>query len=340
MSRITWDALGERLYEVGLDHGVLYLPYLGDYINGIPWNGLTAVTAEQGGRSASGLYQGSVKTGNVYSPEEFSGSIKAYTYPEEFEQFFGEEEFIPGVIIPHQERERFGFSYRTLKGNDVDGTNLGYKIHIVYNVEITDAGRSYASASESLDLEPMEWKYECFPVEIDGQKPTAEFVFDSTRYNTNFMRQLEALLYGTETTMPRLPTVDEIRSYFYEGLFPTDDIYPGTLSYRKGMWLGGRTITKNGTYIPQDDDFDAYSSVKAQIRPDFLIVEDLPPIGEDEVFYYIFDDDSEEEDQYIEYMFVDGEWQVTGSKQIPISSYAQFYNYELTQADIEEILNS
>ena len=335
MSRITWDAIGERLYEVGLDHGVLYLPYMDDYINGVPWNGLTSVSSEQSGRSASGLYEGGVRTGNVYTPEELGGTIKAYTYPEEFEQFFGEEEIMPGILIPHQDRALFGFSYRTLKGNDVDGSNLGYKIHLVYNAEITEASRTYSTINETLDVEPMEWKYACYPVPFDYERSVSEIVFDSTRHDPVIMQRLEEILYGTDETMARLPTFDEIQSYFFQGLYPSDITYPRTVRYKRGLWMMGRTVTANGRYSAEADDVDGYSSVLVRVRPDFTIVDALPPVGESDVFYYMY-----EEGVFNEYMYIDDEWVLTGEKDLPVSAYSHYVTYELTDAEIHEIVNS
>lgn len=335
MSRITWDALGERLFEVGLDHGVLYFPYMDGYAGGVPWNGLTSVTEGQNGRSASGLYSGDIKTENVYSSDEFGGSIKAYTYPIEFERFFGEEEVIPGVIFTHQDREQFGFSYRTLKGDGVDGTNLGYKIHLLYNVEIVDVSRSYSSLTESMDLEPMEWKYECFPMIYPGYKPIAEVIFDSTKYSPELMTKLSNIIYGTSKTEPRLPTLEEIFSLFAEELYPSNDLYPSGLEYHGGQWMMPKPITQNGTYSPAEDDVDGYSLVTVRVRPDFTIVDDLPPVGEDEAFYYVY-----EEGVYNEYMFIDGEWVLTGQKDLPVSAYTHHMMYELTIAEIEQIINS
>lgn len=339
MGRITWDALGERLFEVGLDHGVLYFPFQDGYAGGIPWNGLTSVTEGQNGRSATALYEGDIKSKNVYTADEFGGSIKAYTYPQQFERFFGEDEVIPGVVLTHQDREQFGFSYRTLKGNDTNGTNFGYKIHLVYNAEIVEFSRSYSSVNESMDIEPLEWKYECFPMEYQDYGQIAEIVFDSTTCGPDMMSRLERIIYGHDDETPRLPTLEEIFSLFPQQLYPSDNIFPNGLEYRGNQWMLPLTITKNGTYVPETVDANGFYRVIARIRPDFVITDELPPVGEDEAFYYVYNE-SEGEGVFDEYMFLGGEWQKTGQKELPISTYSNYVRYELTVADIEEIINS
>lgn len=233
MSRITWDALGERLYEVGLDHGVLYLPdSTDDFTNGIPWNGLTKVTDPVLQRNSNGLYSGNYKVRNAYDPGEYTGTIEAFTYPDEFEQCIGSEEYYPGVFFTRQGITRFGLSYRSLVGNDSEGLDRGYKIHLLYNLEIVKHDRTYTSINDSIDPSPLTWDYESFPhfPEDSDRDPVYHIVMDSTKLPKMYMQHLEEVLYGTASTVPRLPTPDEISEeyYYYYNIWRG---YPGLALY-------------------------------------------------------------------------------------------------------------
>ena len=156
MGRLTWDALGERKYEIGVDHGVFYRYEGGIYTGGIAWNGLTGIDDDNGGRDASPLYSGGVKVGSEYTSEEYSGIIKCYIFPDEFEEYLGEREIAPGIYARQQDRDQFGFCYRSRKGNDTEGTEHGYKLHLIYNMKVTDFSRSYATVNDSMDIQETE----------------------------------------------------------------------------------------------------------------------------------------------------------------------------------------
>lgn len=364
MSKIVWDAIGERSYEIGLDHGVIYFPYIdGVYIGGVPWNGLTNVSESENGHSASTLFHGTTYAGAEYSPDEFGGTIKAYTYPDELESFFGEEEAMPGVIITHQERKRFGLSYRTQKGNDTEGVGCGYKLHILYNVSITEFSRSYSTISSSNDIGEMEWHFDSIPVEVDGYEPIAEIVLDSTRLSPEIMASLEAILYGSEDTIPRLPSIEEIFLFFEEGGETPEPLYPEGAEYLHGCWLKPITITRNGTYVAKTDGVDGYLSVVVDVEGgsgemrEYVVVDSLPDEPDEGKIYLLVMEDTEYLDQYDEYIVVDGEYERVGPVRKPLTDaeldamiggnpdpsdvdwYVSSLN-EISDAGIDAILNS
>ena len=239
MSRIVWDALGERIYEVGLDHGVLYLPGTDDedddddYRIGIPWNGLTKVTDPELTEEASPLYSGGIIVANEYQQGAFTGSIEAYTYPDEFERCLGYIDYYPGIRFGQQDVSQFGLSYRTLIGSGDEGTSKGYKIHLLYNCRVKKAEKSYATIGDSLDIEPMSWDYEAFPYfqSEDDQSPLYHIVINSLNVPRKLLRHLEDILYGTDDLDPRLLSPDELIEEHYQyydiwTAFPSPAIYP------------------------------------------------------------------------------------------------------------------
>lgn len=210
MPKIVWDATGEKRYETGVDHGVLYLNVAGAYPKGVAWNGLTAVTESPSGAEATPLYADNIKYLNLMSAEEFGATIEAYTYPEEFEACNGVVEIADGVYAGQQTRTTFGMCYRTLVGNDVDNTNHGYKLHIIYGALASPSERAYATVNDSPEAVTFSWEVTTTPVTVTGQKPTSTVVIDSTKVDKEKLAALEAILYGSEAEEARLPLPDEI----------------------------------------------------------------------------------------------------------------------------------
>lgn len=235
MAALTWDALGERKYEIGVDHGVFYRYEGGIYTGGIAWNGLTGVDDSPEGRDVSPLYSGGVKVGSEYTSEEYSGAIKCYTFPDEFEEYLGERELAPGIYARQQNRDLFGFCYRSRKGNDTDGVDHGYKLHLIYNMKVTDFSRSYSTVNESMGIQETEISFETFPQEIDDEEfdPASEIVLDSTFLDSDALGELESILYGTEDEDPRLPYPDEIIELVTPKQEMPDEwkLFPNTLVY-------------------------------------------------------------------------------------------------------------
>lgn len=210
MSKLVWDQTGDRLYETGVKKGVLYPMESGAYPKGVAWNGLTAVTESPSGAEATALYADDIKYLNLYSAEEFGGTIEAYTYPVEFGACNGEASLAEGVVIGQQSRKAFGLSYVTTVGNDTDGTDFGYKIHIVYGAMASPSEKAYATINDSPEAITFSWEFTTTPVAVDGHKPTASVVVDSTKVAPEKLAALEAMLYGSESEEAKLPLPDEI----------------------------------------------------------------------------------------------------------------------------------
>ena len=210
MSKLVWDATGERLFETGVKNGVLYVQEAGAYPKGVAWNGLTAVTESPSGAEATPLYADDIKYLNLMSTEEFGATIEAYMYPDEFAACNGEVEIAKGVKIGQQKRKTFGMCYRTVIGNDVDGNNHGYKIHIIYGALAAPSEKAYATINDSPEAITFSWEVSTTPVTVEGFEPTASLVIDSTTVDAEKLALLEAELYGTEDKEARLPLPDEI----------------------------------------------------------------------------------------------------------------------------------
>ena len=211
MSKIVWDAVGEHIFETGVRNGVLYLKDSeGAYNKGVAWNGLTSVSESPEGAEATDLYADDIKYLSLMSAENFKATIEAYTYPVEFEECDGSATIAKGVVIGQQSRKPFGLCYRTSIGNDTDGNEHGYKLHIVYGCQASPSEKQYSTINDSPDAVTFSWEVSTTPVNVNGKKPTATLIIDSTKADKAKLTALEAILYGAESTEPRLPLPDEI----------------------------------------------------------------------------------------------------------------------------------
>lgn len=211
MSKIVWDAVGEHTFETGVRNGVLYLKDVdGAYNTGVAWNGLTSVSESPEGAEATDLYADDIKYLALMSAENFKATIEAYTYPVEFEECDGSATIAKGVVIGQQPRKPFGLCYRTAIGNDTDGNEHGYKLHIVYGCQASPSEKQYSTINDSPEAITFSWEVNTTPVNVTGKKPTATLVIDSTKADKAKLTALEAILYGSESTEPRLPLPDEI----------------------------------------------------------------------------------------------------------------------------------
>lgn len=211
MSRITWGAVGEHFFETGVKNGVLYPQNsTGVYQKGVAWNGLTAVNENPSGADPNDLYADDDKYLTLRSKETFGATIEAYTYPDEFMACDGSAELAQGITIGQQNRAAFGLCYRTAIGNDTNGTDHGYKLHLVYGATVSPSSKNYATINDNPDAITFSWEVTTTPVAVTGHKPTACLTIDSTKVAEGVMKKIEDKLYGTEQDEATLPTPDEI----------------------------------------------------------------------------------------------------------------------------------
>ena len=238
MSRLVWDANGDRKYETGLDHGVLYL--LGSnnaYQTGVPWNGLISITESPSGGDANPLYADNIKYLNLIAAEDFGASIEAYSYPAEFAQCDGTVCVIPGLYLGQQTRKTFGLSYRTLIGNDINGTEYGYKILLIYGAMASPSDRGYQTVNDSPEAISFSWNITTTPTDVPDFKPTAHLAIDSTQISAELLALLEDLIWGKDEVegTPLIEPEDAI-----EPMLPS----PAAILY----------LIENGTYFREEDE--------------------------------------------------------------------------------------
>ena len=211
MAKLVWDQTGQKFFETGVSNGVLYVSDgQGGYLKGVAWNGLTSVAENPSGAESNPVYADNIKYLNIISAEEFGATIEAYTYPDEFMECDGSAQVVAGVNIGQQARKSFGISYRTRVGNDVAGDNLGYKIHVIYNCQASPSGKTYSTVNESPEAITFSWEVTTTPVPVEGFRPTATVVFDSTKLDAEKMAAVENALYGGASSEPGLPSIEEL----------------------------------------------------------------------------------------------------------------------------------
>lgn len=213
MGPLVWDQIGEKLYETGVEKGVLYVQDAnGLYPKGVAWNGLTAVTESPSGAEATPVYADNGKYLSLMSAEEFAATVEAYMYPDEFAECDGSAELVAGVSIGQQTRKGFGMVYKTLVGNDVADVAYGYKLHIIYGAKASPSEKNYATVNDSPEANALSWELNTTPVPVTGHKPTATIVIDSTKVDATKLAALEKILFGDTASEARLPLPDEIKT--------------------------------------------------------------------------------------------------------------------------------
>jgi hypothetical protein len=224
MTVLQWDNVGERRYETGVDRGVLYQIDIatGEYVDGVAWNGLTTVTESPSGAESNKQYADNIVYVNLVSAEEFGGTIEAFTYPDEFGQNDGSAEPVAGVSLGQQGRRPFGLAYRTLMGNDTQGTEFGYKLHLVYGCQASPSEKAYATVNDSPEAASLSWEFTTTPINVTGRKATSIVTIDSTKTDPDALAALEDILFGTADDEPRLPTPDEVIALVGEGAVNVD----------------------------------------------------------------------------------------------------------------------
>jgi hypothetical protein len=211
MTTLEWDQVGEKLYETGIDRGVLFLPNnVGDYDSGFAWNGLTSVEESPSGAESNKQYANNKIYVNLTSAEEYSATLGAFTFPDEFSECDGTAQPVAGLYIGQQRRKTFGLSYRSLIGNDLVDTAYGYKLHLVYGGKAAPSSKTHSTVNESPEAMEFSWEISTIPVDVPGHQPTSTITIDSTRISSAKLAELEALLYGTVGQDPRLPSPAEV----------------------------------------------------------------------------------------------------------------------------------
>ena len=227
MAKLEWDKTGERLYETGTDRGVLYVASNGTYPTGVAWNGLTGVDENPSGAEANAQYADNIKYLELRSAEDFGATVTAYTYPDEFEECDGSAEPTTGMYIGQQPRKMFGMSYRTKIGNDTDGDNHGYYLHLVYGATASPSQRSYKTINDSPEPIEFSWEVTTTPVNITGYKPVAHIRINSTKADSEKLAVLESVLYGAdgegnaEGRTASLPLPDAVKTILTTGQIPS-----------------------------------------------------------------------------------------------------------------------
>lgn len=264
MAKLLWDQTGERVFETGVDHGVLYIPdNNGEYSTGVAWNGLVTVTESPSGAESNKQYADNQVYLNLISAEEFGATIEAFTYPDEFAQCDGTATPSPGVYVGQQSRKAFGLVYRTRVGNDVEGTDAGYKLHLIYGATAAPSERAYGTINDSPEAITFSWDVTTSPVQVatGNLKPTASLTVDSTKVDADALSNLEDALFGTAGADPRLPTPDEVLAFFSGTLTTVTPLAPTynnathtiTIPTQTGVryTIGG--VTKTGNVVITQD---------------------------------------------------------------------------------------
>lgn len=256
MPKLVWDQIGERYYQTGVQKGVLYLED-GRFVT---WNGLTSIS-EGGGEDPTAVYFDGHKVSNLSSPSDYSGTVTAITFPEELYDLQGFGVISSGVYIGEQQPEPCNMSYQTLVGSDLNG-DLGYKIHILYNVTFTPTGAEFGSIGESTEITEFTWTLSTVPEDVEGFQPTSHIVLDSRRVNSTLLAEIELLLYGGETANPTFPSfaelMDILLSYYIIEIIDNKDgtwtaVARGDVTYIDVDELNEFEITSvDATYLDAD----------------------------------------------------------------------------------------
>lgn len=218
MTKLVWDEIGKRLYELGVKRPVLYKPNTeGKYVDGVAWNGFTSVNQNPSGAESTPLFANDSKYLSLTSSEEFGATIEAYTYPKEFAECDGSAELIKGVRVGQQARKPFGLSYVTTLGNDLLKEEYGYVIHLVYGCMASPSSRQYETINKDPEAMKLSWELTTTPVAVEGKRPTAHLEIVSTDLEKEKLKKLEDILYGTESEPARMPLPDEIKSILAAG---------------------------------------------------------------------------------------------------------------------------
>lgn len=209
MTRLDWNSAGKRIFEAGLDRGVLYVGTNA----GVSWPGLVSISRSPSGGAVTSYYTEGVKYLQTSESTEWEGTLEAYASPVEFDVCDGASYTSKGLGFMDQPRKEFGLSYRTLVGNDLTSTSYGYQIHILYNVLSEPTEKPYSSISDKTEALSLSWALKARPEAVTGRKPSAHLIVDSRRILSADLLTLENMLYGSAGTAPRLPLPTELLTF-------------------------------------------------------------------------------------------------------------------------------
>lgn len=279
MSRLIWDAIGERFYETGVSNGVLYIPNAqGNYTEGHAWNGLTGVTASPSGAESNKQFADNIEYLNLISAEQFGGTIEAFYSPKAFDQCDGSASPAPGIAVGQQGRRSFGFSYQTLVGNDIDGQDHAYKIHVIYGAQASPSERANVTVNDSPEAVTLSWEFQTTPVAITPEiivngralRPTSTLTFDSRDFSAAKMQDLKNVLWGTDSQDPRLPQPYELITMMTQDLA---EVTPEDPEYANGVVLipdtPGVVYYVNGVVAKDEVNISAPTLVSALPGPGY-----------------------------------------------------------------------
>lgn len=252
MSKLVWDQVGERYYETGTKNGVLYPQNAqGEYPLGVAWSGLTGVTESPSGGDANDIYADDMKYLSLRGAEDFGGTVTCYSYPDEWEECDGSAEPVSGLTIGQQVRKPFGMVFKSVKGNDTVKDDYGYKLHLIYNATASPSERAYQTVNDSPEAIEFSYEFTTIPIAISGYKPIARMTIDSTKCNADRLKNLEDVLFGTESSDPRLPLPDEVVSILRDSTVdPSVTVIPSRTSVVAGAKVAlGSQVVPTGTSI-------------------------------------------------------------------------------------------
>ena len=244
MSRLVWDTIGERFFETGVDQCVLYPISNNAYPMGYAWNGITGVSESPSGADANAIYADNIKYLNLRAAEEFGATVTAYTYPDEFAECDGSASPVKGLTVGQQARKMFGLCYRTRLGNDTDGSDHGYKLHLVYGLTASPSERGYSTINDSPEAIEFSWEMNSTPVSVTGLKPTSVITISSEDFTAAQMKAIEDVLYGDSSNDARLPLPDEVISLM------GSSVYEINLDKANATLTVGKTLKLNASVSP------------------------------------------------------------------------------------------
>lgn len=291
MTALAWDQTGERVYETGVDRGVLYIPDAGGaYTSGFAWNGLVTVTESPSGAEANPQYADNIKYLNLVSAEQFGATVEAFTYPDEFGQCDGTLEPVAGLAFGQQTRKTFGLAYRTRIGNDLDGVDHGYKLHLIYGATAAPSEKAYGTINDSPEAVTFSWELTTTPIPVGtvggtAYRPLSSITIDSTKVTSSALNALETALYGSAGVDPRLPLPAEVYAMFAGSLtvtaLPTAPTYNSTTKVITIPTVTGVEYTIDGTVVSGTVTITTDTIVSARTLPGYV----FPPVVDNDWFF-------------------------------------------------------